>query len=205
MINPLPERVETMAACAAALGCSNPYLSQRKKAGVIGPEPDGSWNPRRVRALLDAAAHMTQSVGAQTKRQDRAARAAAPTSPPAPAPAPSAPPSPPAEAPSDPEDSDYGTDHRRNFEIARSRREMEEAARARIARMREEGLLVEKEVVDRTTFTLARGLRDRLMGLPTKIAPLLAPVTDAFELERKLREAIRGALNECLEATDAGG
>lgn len=178
-----------MTACAAALDCSSAYLSQRKKAGVIHPEPDGSWCPSRVRAQLDAAADMTQAVGRKTRRAARAAakpEADAPIGPPA-----------------DPEDGDYGSDHRRNFEIARSKREMEEAARARLTRMREEGLLVEKEAVDRKTFTLARALRDRLMGLPTRVAPLLAPVTDAFELERQLREAIRIALTECLEAASA--
>lgn len=90
----------------------------------------------------------------------------------------------------------YTKDHAANYHIARSFRERELAAQARIERMKLEGLLVEKSDVERAAFTEARMMRDALMGLPTKIAPLLAPVSDAFELERMLREALRKLITD---------
>lgn len=87
-----------------------------------------------------------------------------------------------------------------SYHIAKTLRE---AAEAQIAKHKL-GVLqdryVEREAVEREAFSKARNIRDRIMGLPTKIAPLLAPVTDPFEVERMLREALRQVLSECLTA-----
>lgn len=89
-----------------------------------------------------------------------------------------------------------------SYHVAKTLRE---AAEAQIARHKL-GVLqeryVERETVERSAYTEARVLRDRLMGLPTKVAPLLAPVTDAFECERMLREALRQVLQDYLCAAE---
>lgn len=88
-----------------------------------------------------------------------------------------------------------------SYHVAKTLRE---AAEAQIAKHKL-GVLqdryVEKETVEREAYSQARNIRDRLMGLPTKIAPLLAPIADPFETERILREALRQVLAECIPAT----
>ena len=189
-----PATVSSQKALAVALGVSTARVSQLKSAGRITPEADGTWHVDTVRLQIAATADLGQSIAAETRAK---ARAGIVTELPTPAQS---------SASADDGDFDhhYTEDHGANFKIARSLREREEAAKARISRMQAEGLLVEKADVERAAYTEARTLRDRLMGLPTKIAPLLAPVSDPFELERMLREALRQVLADCVRATPAG-
>ena len=92
-----------------------------------------------------------------------------------------------------------------SYHVAKTLRE---AAEAQIAKHKL-GVLqdryIEREAAEREAFTQARNIRDRVMGLPTKIAPLLAPVPDAFEGGRMLRDALRQVLGECLTAQPEEG
>lgn len=203
-INLLPDdddqpvsRAKNQKELAAALGTSTAWVSKLRTAGRIVPEADGTWCVETVRQQIARTADLGQGVAAETRAQARAGidGAAVPLD------------VPPVDAPISADEGDfdqyYGDDHRENFKIAQSLEKREDAAKARISRMQAAGLLVEKADVERGAYTDGRVLRDRLMGLPTKIAPLLAPVSDPFELERMLREALRQVLADCVR--DASG
>lgn len=188
--------VANQKALAAALDVSGPYVSRLKSEGRIAPEADGTWCVELVRQQIAKTADVGQSMAAESRAQARTSPAAQGS--------PEIRDSATGDLPSVDGDIDfesfYGPDHAANFKIARSFREREQAAQARIDRMKAEDLLVEKADVERSAYTEARVIRDALMGLPTKIAPLLAPVTDAFELERMLRDALRQVLADCVRA-----
>lgn len=178
---------------AAALGYTGAYVSQLKKAGRIKPEPDGAWCVETVKQQICDTSDLGQIIAAESRAQNRANPEFVP----------------PAalqkdavlDLPLDDEidmDVAYGEDHDKNFKIARSFRERELAAQARLNRMKDEGLTVLKADVDRAAFTEARVIRDGVMGYCAKIAPLLASQTDAFEIERMLREGLRQVLMDCV-------
>lgn len=188
--------VASQKALAAALDLSGAYVSRLKSEGRISPEADGSWCVEVVRKQIAQTADVGQSIAAESRTQARSLAGAQGS--------PDGRDSGAGDLPSVDGDIDfesfYGPDHAANFKIARSFREREQAAQARIDRMKAEDLLVEKADVERSAYTEARVIRDALMGLPTKIAPLLAPVTDAFELERMLRDSLRQVLADCVRA-----
>ncbi len=178
---------------AAALGYTGAYVSQLKKAGRIKPEPDGAWCVETVKKQICDTSDLGQIIAAESRAQNRANPEFVP----------------PAVAIQDktiepPLDDDvdmesaYGENHDVNFKIARSFRERENAAEARLNRMKAEGLTVLKADVDRAAYTEARVIRDGVMGYCAKIAPLLASQTDAFEIERMLREGLRQVLMDCV-------
>ena len=178
---------------AAALGYTGAYVSQLKKAGRIKPEPDGAWCVETVKQQICDTSDLGQIIAAESRAQNRANPEFVP----------------PAalqkdttlDLPLDDEldiEDSYGPDHDKNFKIARSWRERELAAQARLNRMKDEGLTVLKADVDRAAYTEARVIRDGVMGYCAKIAPLLASQTDAFEIERMLREGLRQVLMDCV-------
>ena len=178
---------------AAALGYTGAYVSQLKKAGRIKPEPDGAWCVETVKQQICDTSDLGQIIAAESRAQNRANPEFVP---------PAAPKhekiiEPPLDDEIDME-SAYGENHDVNFKIARSFRERELAAQARLNRMKDEGLTVLKADVDRAAYTEARVIRDGVMGYCAKIAPLLASQTDAFEIERMLREGLRQVLMDCV-------
>lgn len=58
------------------------------------------------------------------------------------------------------------------------------------------GETVERARVDSAAFTAARALRDLLMSVPPKIAGDLVTLTDPWEIERRLTQALRRALED---------
>lgn len=178
---------------AAALGYTGAYVSQLKKAGRIKPEPDGAWCVETVKQQICDTSDLGQIIAAESRAKNRADPEFVP---PAAAPKDAA-----LDLPLDDEidmEDAYGEDHDKNFKIARSFRERELAAQARLNRMKDEGLTVLKSDVDRAAYTEARVIRDGVMGYCAKIAPLLASQTDAFEIERMLREGLRQVLMDCV-------
>lgn len=191
---------------AAALQVSPAYVSKLKSGNRIAPEEDGRWCVQRVRQQIADSCDLGQSMAAATRAKARHAACGGDTaSMGATGVLPFVPSVDSAEDGDLNFESYYGEDHDLNFKIARSFRERELAAQARITRMQSEGMLVERAEVERAAFTEARVLRDTLMGLPTKIAPLLAPVSDPFELERMLRESLRQVLADCVRVVDPAG
>ncbi len=177
--------------CAAQLGFSPAYLSKLKKQGRIRSEPDGTWSPESVRAQIEASADpaavlatvVRNQLAAPPEQRAAAAEVAAAT-----------------DAMTDAQiEALYGPDPRQNLLIANSLRAREAATRERLARLTDEGKTGLVEDVDRRGYTAARAVRDAVLRECTKVAPLLAPVTDAWELERMLAEAMRRALTEAAD------
>ncbi len=79
---------------------------------------------------------------------------------------------------------------------ARTEREKSEAAMAEMKRRQMEGDLVERERVNTAAMALGRMTRDAVLGVPTKLAPELAHLTDAWEIERRMAEALRKVLDD---------
>lgn len=178
---------------AAELGLSAPYLVKLRDKGVISyADPARKlYNPAQVRADIARSRDVGQTMAAETRAQGKQAGAVAAATPTTFPPL------------GDDAEPGYGTDHHENFKIARSQREQEEARIARVKRMEAEGAAVAKADVERETYTTARMLRDRLLGaLPTKLAPKLALITDVFELEQVLREALRAEMLELVKVLE---
>lgn len=184
-------------ALAVALGFTGAYVSQLKSAGRIRPEADNTWCVETVKQQISDTSDLGQSMAAESRLNARSV--------PAPVDLPDMGIPASADLADDEVDHDslYDNDHDKNFKIARSLRERELAAQAKINRMKDEGLSVLKADVDRAAFTEARVIRDSIMGFCTKISPLLAPVTDPFALERMLRDGLRQVLLDCVKRDEA--
>lgn len=185
---------------AAALGLSAGRLSQLKKEGRITyADPVRKlYDVDQVRAQWAGTADVRQSMATETRRLARESgvdaqpvqEAIFPTTD--------------VGAELDEDEPEYGADHRENYKIAASFEKREAARMARIARFELEktvGLVADME---RDAYTEARIVRDTLLGaLPAKLAPALAAITDVFELEQALREALRTALHDIVRQVEA--
>jgi hypothetical protein len=77
---------------------------------------------------------------------------------------------------------------------SRARREHYQAEKARLEALQGRGELVPAADVRAEAFACARGVRDALLGLADRLAPMLAATTDARECHRLLTEEHRVAL-----------
>lgn len=84
---------------------------------------------------------------------------------------------------------------------SKARRENSLAEMAELELQKQLGTLVSRAMVETTVEALYRTLRDALMGLPTRMAPEFASMTDAFEIEVKWREATRALLTDLSNKT----
>lgn len=73
----------------------------------------------------------------------------------------------------------------------KARREGAMAELAELELEKKRGGLVDRQRVEAMAFAAGRTLRDAVLGLPTRLAPVFASMTDAFEIEVKLRDALR--------------
>lgn len=78
---------------------------------------------------------------------------------------------------------------------ARIRRETAEASKAEIQLEEMAGRLVKKDTVERAAFEIARLERDMLLSVPSKIAAEVAAMDDPVEVEQRIRNEIRRALD----------
>ncbi len=85
---------------------------------------------------------------------------------------------------------------------AKSRREgaLGELAELELAKKR--GDLVERPRVESVAFAVGRMTRDSVLGLLPRLASEVAPLTDPFEIEVKLREAMRSVFTDLAKMTD---
>ena len=83
----------------------------------------------------------------------------------------------------------------------KSRRESALAEMAELELAERLGNVIDRERVETTVESIYRTLRDALLGLPTRLAPEIAAMTDAFEIEVKMREAIRSLLTDLANRT----
>jgi len=77
---------------------------------------------------------------------------------------------------------------------SRGRREHYAAELARLEVLQRRGELLPAAEVRAEAFALARAVRDALLGLPDRLAPMLAATQDAAQCHRLLAEEIRVAL-----------
>lgn len=73
------------------------------------------------------------------------------------------------------------------------------AARAEFELRELAGELVKRSDVERETFAVQRTLRDRVMGIPDRIAPIVAAEADAGRCHELLAAEVRLALTDVIE------
>lgn len=164
-------------------GWSRAYVSKLVKQGRLVLTPEGKVDAEASDALLAASADPSKAGVAERHHQDRVEKGVyahiAPSAQPSPA---LAPPGPAVTTP--------------DYQKARARREYALALLAEDEHRKSRGELVERELVDSAAFTAARTLRDLMLGIPPKIAGELVTLTDPWEIERRLVQAIRRALED---------
>lgn len=80
------------------------------------------------------------------------------------------------------------------IDVSRERREHYQAEKARLEALQGRGELVAVAEVRKTAQELGQALRDNVMGVPNRIAGMLAATTDAGEVTRLLEDELRVAL-----------
>ncbi|MFZ6871149.1 hypothetical protein ACO0LF_03680 [Undibacterium sp. Di27W] len=165
-------------------GFSPAYVSKLGKSGRLVLSADGKMVDVQATAdLLKRSADPSKVAVAQRHERDRVERDVRQFTKPNAPDIPEAPFIPP--APNDDQD---------NFQKARAKREHYLSLQAENEYLKQIGQLVERDKVEAAAFKLARLQRDVMMGLPTKVAPILSAMTDSWEIEKAMRESIRKAL-----------
>ena len=72
---------------------------------------------------------------------------------------------------------------------------------AEIELAKQEGKLVDRKKVEEMSYAAARMLRDTVLGLPTRLAPELAAMSDAFQIEIRMRDALRKIFTDMAKMT----
>ena len=90
-----------------------------------------------------------------------------------------------------------------DFQKARAHREYYLAQLAEAEFHKVQGSQVELEAVKTGAFNAGRLLRDQLLGMPPQLAPELAAMTDPWEIERRLTDAIRASLEDAERMSSA--
>lgn len=174
---------------AESIGCTPAYISKLGNQNRLVLSEDGKRvNVAATRALLKMSADPSKAGVAARHERERAERDVGryikPTAPDIP------------DAPPSGESAVFIQPEQGAYHKARANREHFLSLQAENEYYKQIGSLVEREKVESAAFNLARLQRDIFMALPTKIAPLLAPISDSWELEKTLREAIRSTLTE---------
>ncbi len=170
----------TKAEYADRRGWSRAYVSKLVKQGRLVITDDGKVDADASDELLAASADPSKAGVAERHHLERLEKGVYAHI------APSAAASPPAGLPGGAPD----------YQKARARREYALALLAEDEHRKTRNELVERDLVDSAAFTAARALRDLLMGIPPKLAGDLVTLTDPWEIERRLTEALRRALED---------
>ena len=83
-----------------------------------------------------------------------------------------------------------------SFHEARTLNERYKAALRKIELDEKTGRLVEAEQVKIAAFNKSRGIRDSLLNIPDRVAPILAAETDGFRISEILNQELKAALEE---------
>ncbi|MBF0142867.1 MAG: hypothetical protein HQL59_05345 [Magnetococcales bacterium] len=181
-------------AYAKMKGVSDTAVHKAIRSGRIPAEPDGTIDPARA----DAAWVRNTSPALQRKTEPappppvREALPSAPVreTPPLPQPRPTV------RAPSPEPEPAAGNPAVPNYQVSRAIRETYNAKLTRMDYEERQGKLLKAEDVARDAFEMARRVRDRLLGIPSRMAAVLASETDAKTIERLLDQELRIALEE---------
>lgn len=164
-------------AYARQRGISEGAVRKAISSGRISAEADGTIAPDKA----DAAWERNTDPAQQRKPEP-----ASPVTQPRP---PVRPPSP------DPEPA-AGNPAAPNYQVSRAIRETYNAKLTRMDYEERQGKLLKAEDVAREAFEMARRVRDRLLGIPNRMAAVLASETDAKKIEQLLTKELRIALEE---------
>lgn len=83
----------------------------------------------------------------------------------------------------------------------KTRREGALAELAELELAKKRGELVDRQQVEAMAYAAGRTLRDTVLGLPTQLAPALTTMTDSYEIEIKLRDALRQVFADAAKMT----
>lgn len=89
---------------------------------------------------------------------------------------------------------------RESYFATKERRERAEAELAELELRERRGELVKKADVERELFAVQRALRDRITGIPDRIAPIVAAETDVGRCHEIMAAEIRAALGDVIGA-----
>ena len=151
----------------AALGVSHTAAIKASKTGRIKPEPDGSWDIERCRRDLAANTHPIKSQQARAQQKNKAA------------------PVPIAKQAGDSKESLPDAICRKETALA-NLREIEEATKR--------AELIDVSQIEQVWATVGQTIRDNLLGMPDKLTPMLAAMTDKKAIRTYLMESFRQLL-----------
>ncbi|MEZ1745671.1 MULTISPECIES: terminase small subunit [Pseudomonas] len=174
----------TKAEYADSRGWSRPYVSKLVKLGRIVVTPDGKVDAEASDQLLSATADPSKAGVAERHHQDRLEKGVYAHLSHAAEPSPALP------------SSSLAPGATPDYQKARARREFALALLAEDEHRKVRGETCERAGVDSGAFTAARALRDLLFGIPPKLSGELVTLTDAWEIERRLTQALRRALED---------
>lgn len=90
-----------------------------------------------------------------------------------------------------------------DFQKARAMREHYLALQEQANFHTQQGALVERKAVENAAYNAGRLVRDQLLGLPPRLSPEMAGMTDPWQIERLLTAAIRQALEDAERVSKA--
>lgn len=173
---------------AASRGWSRPYVSKLARQGRL-VLVDGRVDVEATLALLAETADPSKAGVAERHHRERAQKGVHAHVAPA--------------ASTSPLDLQLPTGSgAESFQKSRAHREYFLALLAQDEFLKGRRELVKRADVDRAAFTIARTLRDLLLGLPAQLAGELIAISDSWEMERKLTEALRRVLEDAANLID---
>lgn len=102
------------------------------------------------------------------------------------------------------DDKDQGTDSIDMSQRLSKAKTVKEEYNAKLAQVKfeeQKGILIKRELVEFALFELARGVRDELLAVPSKVSPQAVSMTEIQEIDNLVTEAIHEAL---LRITEKG-
>lgn len=169
---------------AAARGWSRQYVGKLAKQGRLVMSPDGKRvDVEATDSLLATSSDPSKAGVAERHQRDRAEKGVHAHLTPAAVPL--------ALPTTDPD-----------YQKARAHREHYLSELAKDELLKGRGALVARESVDHAAFSAARTLRDLLLGLPAQIAGELIAITDPWEMERRLTDQLRRAIEDAASLID---
>ncbi len=177
----MSETISTKA-LAEALGISRQRVNQLEQKGKLKREPDGKWDLSRVREALGRNLDIHQkspALGQVSKsrrpgrREDRPGNVARP--------------------------GDVGDPEPTSIAEAQLKHEIAKAARAEFEVAKLRGIMVDAYEAACEWGAHIVTVRNRALGIPSKIAPKVACVSDVLECQEILDREIRSFLSELSE------
>lgn len=169
---------------AAARGWSRQYVGKLAKQGRLVIGPDGkSVDVEATDSLLAASSDPGKSGVAERHQRERVEKGVYAQIAPAAAPL-------------------LPLDDRPDYQKARAYKEHYLAELSKDELLKSRGALAGRDSVDHAAFTIARTLRDLLLGLPAQLAGELIAITDPWEMERRLTEHLRRVLEDAASLID---